>query len=70
MLITEDIASESFMFKKIITGLIERPFLTSIYVTNLAILLLHKPPFIFSLVMLGALIAMSMYYGQKLALFK
>jgi ABC-type sulfate transport system permease subunit len=65
-----DIASESFMFKKIMTSLIERPFLTSIYVADLAILLLHKPPFIFSLVMLGALIAMSMYYGQKLALFK
>ncbi len=58
------------MFKKIMASLIERPFLTSIYVADLAILLLHKPPFIFSLVMLGALIAMSMYYGQKLALFK
>ncbi|MEE9339067.1 MAG: hypothetical protein V3U87_13390 [Methylococcaceae bacterium] len=58
------------MFKKIMTSLIERPFLTSIYVADLAILLLHKPPFIFSLVMLSALIAMSMYYGQKLALFK
>jgi len=58
------------MFKKIINGLIDQPFLTSIYVVNLAILLLHKPPFIFSLVMMTALIAMSMYFGQKLALFK
>lgn len=58
------------MFKKIISGLIDQPFLTSLYITNLAILLLHKPPFLFSLVMMGALIGMSMYYGQKLALFK
>jgi len=58
------------MFKKIITGLIDQPLLTSLYVVDLAILLLHKPPFIFSLVMMAALIGMSMYYGQKLALFK
>ncbi len=58
------------MFKKIITALIDTPFLTSLYVADLAILLLHKPPFGFSLVMIVALIAMSMYYGQKLALFK
>jgi hypothetical protein len=58
------------MFKKIINVLIDQPFLTSLYVADLAILLLHKPPFIFSLVMMSALIGMSMYYGQKLALFK
>jgi hypothetical protein len=58
------------MFKKIITGLIGQPFLTSIFVADLAVLLVHKPPFIFSLVMMAGLIGMSMYYGQKLALFK
>jgi len=58
------------MFKKIINSLIEHPFLTSIYITNLVILLLHKPPFAFSVVMMAGLIGMSMYYGQKLALFK
>lgn len=58
------------MFKKIITGLVDHPFLTSLYVADLVILLLHKPPFAFSLVMMAALIGMSMYYGQKLALFK
>lgn len=58
------------MFKKIINGLIDQPFLTSIYVTDLAILLVHRPPFIFSVVMMAALIGMSMYYGQKLTLFK
>ncbi len=58
------------MFKKIITGLIDQPFLTSIYVVDLAILLFHKPPFMFALVMMAGLIGMSMYFGQKLALFK
>lgn len=58
------------MLKKIIAGLIEHPVLTSLYVADLVILLLHKPPFAFSVVMMGALIGMSMYYGQKLALFK
>ena len=67
---TQVLHLEDFMFKKIINGLIDTPFLTSLYVADLAILLLHKPPFAFSLVMMGALIAMSMYYGQKLALFK
>lgn len=58
------------MFKKIITALIDQPFLASLYIVDLAILLLHKPPFLFSLLMMSALIATSMYYGQKLALFK
>ncbi len=58
------------MFKKIMNALIDQPFLTSLYVADIAILLLHKPPFIFSLLMMTALIAMSMYLGQKLALFK
>ncbi|MGZ8136504.1 MAG: hypothetical protein ACXW1W_05470 [Methylococcaceae bacterium] len=58
------------MFKKIINGLIDQPFLTSIFVTDFLILLFHRPPFLFSLVMLGALMAMCMYFGQKLALFK
>lgn len=58
------------MFKKIINGFIDHPLLTSIFVVDLFILLLHKPPFIFSLLMLGGLVAISMYLGQKLALFK
>ncbi len=58
------------MFKKILNALIDQPFLTSLYVADIAILLLHKPPFIFSVLMMTALIAMSMYLGQKLALFK
>lgn len=58
------------MFKNIISGLVDSPFITSIFVADLVILLLHKPPFLFSVVMMGGLIAMSMYYGQKMSLFK
>ncbi|NOQ34911.1 MAG: hypothetical protein GQ569_03350 [Methylococcaceae bacterium] len=58
------------MFKKILNALIDTPVLTSIFITDLGILMFHKPPFLFSLAMLGGLMAMCMYYGQKLALFK
>ena len=58
------------MFKKILNGFIDHPILTSIFVTDFGILLFHIPPFLFSLIMLGALMAMCMYFGQKLALFK
>ncbi len=57
------------MFKKIIDGFIDHPFLTSIFVVDFFILLLHTPPFFFALVMLAGLVGMSMYLGQKLALF-
>lgn len=58
------------MFKKIIDGLINQPLLTSLFLTDFFVLLFHRPPFLFSLVMLGALVAMAMYLGQKLNLFK
>ena len=58
------------MFKKIINGLIDQPLLTSLFVTDLTILLFHRPPFIFSFLMLGGLTVISMYFGQKLSLFK
>ncbi|SJM95982.1 conserved hypothetical protein [Crenothrix polyspora] len=58
------------MFKKILDGLINQPLLTSLFLTDFVVLLLHRPPFLFSLVMLGALVAMAMYLGQKLNLFK
>jgi hypothetical protein len=58
------------MFKKIISGFIDHPILTSIFAADFFILLFHRPPFVFSLLMLGALMAMCMYFGQKLALFK
>ncbi len=58
------------MFKKILNGLVDHPFLTSIFATDFFILLFHRPPFLFSLAMLGGLMAMCMYFGQKLSLFK
>jgi hypothetical protein len=58
------------IFKKILTALLDQPFLTSLFVTDFSILLLHRPPFFFSLIMLVGLMAMCMYFGQKLALFK
>ncbi len=58
------------MFKKLIDGFIDHPVLTSIFVVDFFILLLHTPPFLFALVMLCGLVGMSLYLGQKLALFK
>ncbi len=58
------------MFKKIINCLLDQPLLASLFIVDLAILLLHNPPFLFSLLMISYLIGMSMYYGQKLAIFK
>ena len=46
------------MFKKVISILIEQPLLTSLFVTDLGML------------MFAALLGMTMYYGQKLSLFK
>lgn len=58
------------MCKTILNELLDHPLLTSIFISDLLILALHKPPFIFSLLMLGVLMAISMYFGQRLALFK
>ncbi|MGB4499282.1 MAG: hypothetical protein WBI40_11345 [Methylococcaceae bacterium] len=58
------------MFQKIISSLIEQPLLTSLFVTDLGILLFHRPPFFFALLMFSALLGMTMYFGQKLSLFK
>lgn len=64
------VPSEFVMFKKILNGFIDHPVLTSIFVVDFGILLFHRPPFFFSLAMFTALIAMCMYLGQKLSLFK
>jgi hypothetical protein len=58
------------MLKKFLDTLIDHPFLASIFIPDLFILLFHKPPFIFSVVMMGALLGYFMFIGQKLALFK
>lgn len=58
------------MYKTIVNGLLDTPLLTSLFVMDLAIMLWHKPPFLFAAVMLSYLIGMGMYYGQKFAIFK
>lgn len=58
------------MYNKILTALLDRPLLTSLFVMDFSILLFHRPPIFFSLLMLGGLVAMCMYFGQKLELFK
>lgn len=58
------------MFKTIFNKFIDHPLLTSLFLTDLLILLFHRPPLVFSLVMFSALIALSMYFGQKMAIFK
>jgi len=58
------------MFKKFADALIDHPFLASLFISDLFILLFHKPPFLFSVVMFSALMAYCMFIGQKLALFK
>lgn len=58
------------MIKKIFSALLDHPFLTSIFISDLFILLFHKPPILFSLGMFAILIAYCMFLGQKLAIFK
>ncbi|ANE57334.1 MULTISPECIES: hypothetical protein [Methylomonas] len=58
------------MFKKILLGFVDRPLFASLFIADFAILLFHRPPFLFSIVMVGALVGMSMYMGQKLAPFE
>jgi hypothetical protein len=57
------------MFKKLINGFVEQPFFASLYLADFLVLLFLRPPFLFSILMLGGLVAMSMYMGQKLELF-
>ncbi len=54
---------------KIINECLDQPLLTSLFVADFAILLFHRPPFLFSLVMMSALVGMCLFFGQKLALF-
>ena len=58
------------MFKKIFNEFIDQPLFTSLFVADFALLLFHRPPFLFSVLMVGALVAMSMYMGQRLELFR
>lgn len=56
------------MSKNILNALIDNPLVTSLVVVDFSILVLHKPPALFSFLMLTALIAMCLYLGQKTSL--
>jgi len=55
--------------KKFQNALLDQPLLGSVFIIDFAILLFHRPPVLFSLLMVGGLVAMAMYFGQKLAFF-
>jgi hypothetical protein len=58
------------MFKQLVDGFVNHPLVTSLFVADFLILLFHRPPFLFSLIMLGGMVAMCMYLGQKIAIFR
>ncbi len=59
------------MFKNVLASLIEHPFLTSVFLSDFLVLLLGpRLPFVASLLLFSVLIAATLYFGQKLALFK
>ncbi|MDG2364163.1 MAG: hypothetical protein P8L84_00660 [Methylococcaceae bacterium] len=61
---------QDILINKVLKQLLETPLISSIFIVDFAILLFLRPPFLFSLVMLGTLVGIAMYFGQKLALFK
>ncbi len=59
------------MFKNVLVSLLDHPVLTSVFLSDFLVLLLGpRLPFVASLVLFSGLIAMTLYFGQKLALFK
>lgn len=57
--------------KKFMNALIDQPVLGSIFIADFFLVFFIKSAhWTFTTVMLGGLVAMSMYFGQKLALFK
>ena len=59
------------MFKKFMNALIDQPLLASLFVSDFFLVFFLKTAhWTFSALMIGSLVAMSMYYGQKLALFQ
>lgn len=58
------------MPKKILDVFLDNPFIAAIVISDLFILLFHKPPFIFAFGMFAILIAYCLYLGQRLAIFK
>jgi len=58
------------MLQKLFGTFIDNPFLASLFISDLFILIFHRPPFLFSVVMFAGLMAYCMFIGQKLSLFK
>jgi hypothetical protein len=57
--------------RQIIDGMVAHPFLTSLLVVDFVMLLfLIRLPIVFSLLLLATLVALALFFGQKLALFK
>ncbi|HIG64658.1 MAG TPA: hypothetical protein EYQ43_03640 [Methyloprofundus sp.] len=58
------------MLKKLLDAFLDNPFIAAMVLSDLFILLFHKPPFIFAFCMFAILIAYCLFLGQKLAIFK
>lgn len=54
---------------KIVNECLDQPLLAAIFICDFAVLLFHRPPLLYSLVMMALLVAIAMYLGQKMALF-
>lgn len=57
------------MKNKVVNECLDQPLLAAIFICDFAILLFHRPPFLYSLLMMGLLVAIAMYLGQRMALF-
>ena len=58
------------MYRKLIDGFIDNPLVSSVFAVDFLLLLFVRPPFVFSLLMLGTLAGCCLYIGQKTAPFK
>jgi hypothetical protein len=62
---------EKCQLSKLMAALIDQPILGSVFIADFFLLFFLKTQhWTFTAVMLGGLVGMSMYYGQKLALFQ
>jgi hypothetical protein len=61
---------DKIAMKKIIDGFIDNPLASSIFIADFFLLIFIRPPFLFSVILLGTLAASSMYLGQKISPFK
>ncbi len=55
--------------KQLLNELLQTPLLTSVFIVDFSILVFHRPPAFFSILMLGGLVGLAMYFGQRLSMF-